>query len=108
MLLEDVINVLVKVDNINIHTKQQDEEDNIISEVVPEAAPPMPDKHVPEEERIVDVGDPVVQTVIEMCRKLGIKSTINTLISLTKKNTLGESAKVKLKQIVSKLKQVKL
>jgi hypothetical protein len=44
-------------------------------------------KNVPEEERIVDDGeDPVVQTVIEMCKKFGVDKTIECLQKIESEN----------------------
>jgi hypothetical protein len=44
-------------------------------------------KNVPEEERIVDDSeDPVVQTVIEMCKKFGVDKTIECLQKIESEN----------------------
>jgi hypothetical protein len=120
MLKEDTINVFVNIGNdVKLKNKvATDEEGFAVKEPLGTSdsfsndekltePQPMPDTNVPEEERIIDDGDPVVQTVIEMCKKYGIGRTVESLQRIAEKKTATKYTRVKAKAIADELLKIK-
>lgn len=120
MLKEDTINVFVNIGNdVKLKNKvDTDEEGFAVKEPLGASGgfandekltepQPMPDTNVPEEERIIDDGDPVVQTVIEMCKKYGISRTVESLQRIAEKKTATKYTRVKAKAIADELLKIK-
>ncbi len=118
MFKEDTINIFVgtntqptgkvETDEDGFAVAEPDTTDTFANEKEPvDDTQPMPNTDIPEEERIVDEGDPVLQTVIEMCKKCGINKTIESLQHIAEKKDTPKHAKIKAKAIADELVKIK-